>query len=128
MYLWSAMGKIQTFYSSMKVRRYMNPIRLMALALVLSACSTVKLGQDFDLQAFEARVQHGVTTRAQVHDWLGDPKSTGISMDTNGRQFEEWTYLHGQGRLPGMKDARFKILQIKFDKEGVVRGYEFSAD
>lgn len=97
-------------------------------ALVLSACASIQLGRDFDLRVFETRVQHGVTTRAQVRDWLGEPKSTGVSVDTNGRRFEEWTYLYGQGRLHAMKNASFKILQIKFDQEGLVQGYEFSAD
>jgi outer membrane protein assembly factor BamE (lipoprotein component of BamABCDE complex) len=100
----------------------------MVLALILSACASIKLGREFDLQAFETRVQQGETTRAQVQDWLGNPTSTGVSVDTSGRRFEEWTYYSGQGRLPGMKDASFKILQIKFDQDGVVRGYEYSAD
>jgi len=101
---------------------------VLALALILSACANVRFGQDFDLRVFETRVQHGVTTRAEVRDWLGEPKSTGISVDTNGRRFEEWTYLYGQGRIHAMQNASFKILQIKFDQQGLVQGYEFSAD
>jgi len=112
----------------MTIRRSVNIIALMALVLVLSACAMVRLGHEFDLQAFETRVQQGITTRAQVRDWLGNPKSTGISVDSIGHRFEKWTYFYGQGRLPGMKDASFKILEVKFDQEGLVRGYDYSAD
>lgn len=120
--------RIQTSFLPTMPRHYVYVVSLVMLLLVLSACATVDLGHEFDLKTFEARVQHGVTTRDQVRDWLGDPKSTGVSVDTSGTHFEQWTYLHGKGRLPGMKDARFKILQIKFDREGRVQGYEFSED
>ena len=122
------MHQIQTRLSIMSARRSTSVVRLVALTLVLSACANVKLGREFDLQAFESRVQQGVTTRAQVQDWLGNPKSTGVSVDTNGHRYEQWTYFSGQGRLPGMNDASFKILQIKFDQQGLVRGFEYSAD
>ena len=103
-------------------------ISVIAMALLLGACASVQLGHDFDLQTFENRVQYGVTTRAQVHEWLGDPRSTGIAVDVDGRRYNEWTYLTGAGHLPGMKDARFKVLQIKFDEQGIVRGYEYTKD
>ena len=114
--------------SAMVVIRNIHVIWLIAFACVLSACASVQLGRDFDLQSFENRVQHGVTTRAQVLEWLGEPRSTGVSVEVDGRRYEEWTYLSGEGHLPGMKDARFKILQIKFDQQGVVRSYEFTKD
>ena len=98
------------------------------LAAMLGACSTVQVGRDFELSAFESKVQRGVTTQAQVRSWLGAPRGTGFVVDTNGERYEEWTYYHGEGQLPDMTDARLKILQIKFDRQGVVRGYNWSGE
>jgi outer membrane protein assembly factor BamE (lipoprotein component of BamABCDE complex) len=97
-----------------------------ALALGAAACSTVEIGSAFDASAFEKNVQRGSTTRTQVQAWLGTPTGKGISVDTAGERYEEWTYYHGQGQLPRMSDANFRILQIKFDSNGVVRGYSWS--
>jgi outer membrane protein assembly factor BamE (lipoprotein component of BamABCDE complex) len=96
------------------------------LTLGLTACSTVQIGSAFDLRAFESQVQRGVTTQGQVRGWLGAPTGTGVHVDTNGERYEEWTYYHGTGRLPNMRDAEIKILQVRFDRNGVVRGYNWS--
>jgi len=98
------------------------------LAAVLVACSTVQVGRNFELSAFESKVQRGVTTQAQVRGWLGAPRGTGFVVDTDGERYEEWTYYYGEGQLPDMTDARLKILQIKFDRQGVVRGYNWSGE
>ncbi len=100
---------------------------LMALSvLFLGACSTVQIGSDFDLRTFESRVQRGATTQAQVRGWLGAPTGNGVHVDTSGERYDEWTYYYGTGRLPDMGNAEFKTLQIKFDKSGMVRGYNWS--
>ena len=41
-------------------------------------------------------------------------------MDTGGERFDEWTYYFASGKLPDMLGAKVKILQIKFDKQGIV--------
>lgn len=102
-------------------------VALFAITL-LAACSSVQVGRDFDLSAFESKVQRGVTTQAQVRGWLGAPKGDGFVVDTNGERYEEWTYYYGEGQLPDMTDARLKILQIKFDPQGIVRGYNWSGE
>jgi outer membrane protein assembly factor BamE (lipoprotein component of BamABCDE complex) len=107
----------------MRVRRLIFPLLFLA---GLTACSTVQMGHDFSLSTFESRVERGTTTQAQVRGWLGAPAGTGMAMDTGGTRFEEWTYYYGEGQLPDMSDARLKILQIKFDRQGVVRGYSWS--
>jgi hypothetical protein len=84
-----------------------------ALVLALSGCASVEIGSAFDLRPFETGVQRGVTTRAQVQAWLG-------------QRFEEWIYYHGEGQLPRISGAKLKILQIKFDSEGIVRAYNWS--
>jgi hypothetical protein len=96
------------------------------LVLLAAACTTVKVGDEFDLNAFSAKVQRGVTTQADVKTWLGAPAGTGVSVDTSGERYDEWIYYHGAVKIPGSKDSRVRLLQIKFDKGGVVRGYNWS--
>lgn len=93
---------------------------------MLAACGTVQVGQDFDLRAFEARIERGVSTQSQVRAWLGAPAGAGVNVDTGGERFEEWTYYSASGRLPDMAGAKVKMLQIKFDQQGIVRGYSWS--
>ena len=97
------------------------------IILFLAACSTVLVGQDFDIRSFEAKVERGVTTQNQVRAWLGMPTNTGVNVDTGGERFDEWTYYFASGKLPDMSNAKVKTLQIKFDKQGFVRGYNWSA-
>jgi len=99
---------------------------LLVLLTLLGACSTVKIGREFDLSVFEQRVERGVTSQANVRGWLGAPNSTGVVVETSGDRFEEWTYYFGEGHLSDMSDAHLKTLQIKFDASGKVRGYNWS--
>lgn len=103
--------------------------RIAAALLVsaLAACGTVRVGQDFDLRAFETRVERGSTTQSQVRAWLGEPTGTGVSVDTGGERFDEWTYYSASGKLADMPGARVKTLQIKFDRQGIVRGYNWTS-
>lgn len=98
------------------------------VVLLLSACATVQVGREFDLSAFQARVQRGVTTRDEVRTWLGAPTGVGTAVETSGDRYEEWTYYRGAGELPDMKDAQMKMLQIKFDQGGIVRAYSWTSD
>ena len=97
-------------------------------ALLLAACATVEVGLEFDLSAFDAKVQRGVTTQADVRAWLGAPTGVGASVDASGERFQEWSYYHGEGKLPGMKNLQLKLLQVKFDQRGVVRSYNWSGE
>jgi len=104
-------------------------LRLMVIVLatvLLSACNTVKIGRDFDLTAFTARIERGVTTQADVRGWLGDPESTGVNIGTDGQRYEEWTYFFAIGRLTDTGNAQLKQLLIKFGSDGKVRGYNYS--
>ena len=94
---------------------------------LLSACGTVKLGRDFDVGVFTAKIEQGATTQTQVRSWLGEPTSVGVSLDTGGERFDEWAYYFAEGEMADMSTAKVKILQIKFDKQGKVRGYNWSA-
>ena len=95
-------------------------------ASVLSACSTVKVGRDFDVTLFAARVEQGVTNQGQVRVWLGEPNSMGINMGADGEKLEEWSYYFAFGEMTDMSHARIKLLQVKFDKQGKVRSYNWS--
>lgn len=75
---------------------------VLPLLLLLAACTTVRIGHEFDPAAFDAKVQRG------------------------GERFEEWSYYHGSVRIPGSKDSRITVLQIKFDQRGMVRAYNWS--
>jgi outer membrane protein assembly factor BamE (lipoprotein component of BamABCDE complex) len=95
--------------------------------LLLSACGTVKMGRDFDVGVFAAKLEQGVTTQDTVRSWLGEPTSVGVSLATDGERFDEWDYYYAEGELADMSTAKVKILQIKFDKQGKVRSYNWSA-
>lgn len=106
----------------------MNAAKFVIPAMLLSACATVEIGHEFDLSSFDAKVQRGVTSQADVRGWLGAPTGIGASVDSGGERFQEWTYYHGEGRLPGMKNLQVKVLQIKFDQRGLVRAYNWSGE
>ena len=103
--------------------------RIAAVSLIVSflgACSTVNLGQDFDMRTFEAKIERGITTQEQVRAWLGAPVGVGACVETDGERFEDWVYYYASGKLPNMSGAKVKILQVKFDKQGIVRSYNWS--
>jgi outer membrane protein assembly factor BamE (lipoprotein component of BamABCDE complex) len=95
--------------------------------LLLSACGTVKLGRDFDVGVFTTKIEQGATTQAQVKSWLGEPTSVGVSVAADTEPTDEWSYYFAEGELSDMSKAKIKILQIKFNKEGKVRSYNWSA-
>ena len=100
---------------------------ILLAVFLLSACGTVKLGRDFDVGVFAAKIEQGVTTQNTVRSWLGEPTSVGVSLATDGERFDEWAYYFAEGELADMSTAKVKILQIKFDKQGKVRSYNWSA-
>jgi len=104
----------------------LRAVSISMVALLLASCGTVQVGRDFDMRAFETKVERGVSTQNQVRTWLGAPTSTGVNVDTGGERFDEWTYYSASGKLPDMAGAKVKILQIKFDQHGIVRGYYWS--
>ena len=98
------------------------------LAFLLSACGTFQVGGNFDLAAFQSKVRRGETTQAEVQHMLGAPDGTGVSVETGGERYTQWTYYYGSGNLSGPSNAQLKMLQIKFDLTGVVRSYNWTAN
>jgi outer membrane protein assembly factor BamE (lipoprotein component of BamABCDE complex) len=93
----------------------------------LGACASVKVGRDFDVGVFAAKLEQGVTTQTQVRSWLGEPTSVGVSLAADGERFDEWDYYYAEGQMSDMSTAKVKILQVKFDRQGKVRSYNWSA-
>lgn len=96
------------------------------LTLQLTACSSIQIGQKFNVQLFATKAKIGVTTNTQVQAWLGSPNSTGISVDKDGEQLDEWMYFNGTGTLPKMANTKLTILQVRFNKHGVLSSYNWS--
>ena len=46
--------------------------------LLLTGCGSIEIGRDFDVIAFENMAKVGKTTKAQVREVVGAPKSSGI--------------------------------------------------
>jgi hypothetical protein len=65
----------------------------MSLVLLLSGCGTFQVGGNFDLAAFQSKVRRGETTQAEVQRMLGAPDGTGVSVETGGERYSQWTYL-----------------------------------
>ena len=103
-------------------------VAVFILAVLLSACGFARFGHDFDLKIFQSNVERGKTTQTQVRSWLGAPVATGVAMDMGGERLDEWTYYYGETRLPSGVDATLKVLQIRFDRQGIVRAYNWSGD
>jgi hypothetical protein len=101
---------------------------LVPLVFLLSACGTFQVGHDFDLAVFNSKVDRGATTQLQVKSWLGAPDSTGESVETGGERYVQWTYYYGAGSLSAPTNARVKMLQIKFDRAGIVQAYNWSGE
>ncbi|MCW8900018.1 MAG: hypothetical protein OQK75_02705 [Gammaproteobacteria bacterium] len=114
------------YYSDTKNKLRFISVPFLLFLILLSGCSSVQVGRDFDVQLFSSMVKAGETNKTQVHGWLGAPSSTGVSLDKDGELSEEWLYFHGGGTLPKMQDTKIKILQIRFSKKGVIKSYNWS--
>lgn len=104
-------------------------MQISALTLLLAACSatTFHVGSDFDITRFSGKVERGTTTKNQVRSWLGEPAGTGVRMETDGARFDEWSYYFAAGNLSNLSGTELKTLQIKYDAQGVVQGYNWSS-
>jgi hypothetical protein len=95
---------------------------------LIAGCSSMKVGRDFDYDAFGSRVQPGVTDAAQVREWLGQPVGRGIEVMPDGSRLDVWTYYAGRGKIPSGSDVSFKMLQVKLTQEGKVAGYVWTGE
>lgn len=100
---------------------------LLVMFMLVAGCTTLKIGRDFDVQAFEKIAKVGETSKTLVRSALGAPKNTGFSLSRDGERMVEWVYLYGTGKMTGMENAQLKILQIRFDQGGIVRSYNWTS-
>ncbi len=99
---------------------------ILCFTLLLSACGTFQVGHDFDVGIFATKIEVGTTTQAQVKSWLGEPAGVGISVEPDGERLDQWNYYYAEGQMQDMSTAKMKLLQVKFDKQGKVRSYNWS--
>jgi len=109
-----------------KYKLSVTSVVFLLLTLQLAGCSSVQVGRDFDVQLFNSSAKANITTKSQVQAWLGEPSSTGISLDKDGELSTEWMYFYGSGELSNMNNAKLKILQIRFNKNGIINSYNWS--
>ena len=93
--------------------------------LLLVGCTTVQFGRDFEITRFDSAVRVGATDQNAVRALLGAPVSTGISME-DGERLVEWVYYYGDGKLSKLSEAKFKLLQVRFDAAGKVQSFNWS--
>ncbi len=106
----------------------MNKTKLTGAAcglLLLGGCASFQLGSDFNLTHFASKIEHGVTTKAEIKQWLGEPQSTGMVVNREGEKLQRWLYYFSQGKLSSMQNTRMKTLEVQFDHNGIVQAYDW---
>ena len=106
--------------------RSLTSVVLLGSFFMLSACGTVQMGRDFDVESFDKITSMADMSKAQVRELLGPPKGIGVAMEKGGERLVEWVYFYGTGQLPSMSDTTIKTLQIRFEKNGMIRSYNWS--
>ena len=96
------------------------------MVLLLTGCGSIQIGRDFNVKAFENMAKVGETTKTQVRKVLGAPKSIGVSINRDGERLVEWVYFYATGKVSAIEGAGLKILQVRFDKSGKLRSYNWS--
>lgn len=105
-----------------------RPLVCVVAAVLIAGCTTMKLGRDFNYNTFASRVQTGATTAPQVMEWLGAPIGEGVEVGVDGNRLDVWSYYFASGKIPSGSDTSFKLLQVKFDKQGKVAAYVWSGE
>ena len=105
--------------------RFYRFVTVTALATLLAACGTIPRRRRLSIPKPSRRACSAALRPVRRCANGSAPNGSGVTVQTDGERYDEWTYYYGEGRVSG-GDARLKILQIKFDKGGAVRGYNWS--
>ncbi len=105
-----------------------RPFAYALAAALIAGCGTLKVGRDFDYNAFASRVELGTTTAGQVMDWLGAPAGKGFEVGTDRTRLDVWNYYYGTGKIPSGSNTSFKLLQVKLTEEGKVAAYVWTGE
>ncbi len=97
------------------------------LLFLLSGCATIQFGADFNPAAFQDWVKRGETTRSDVIQFLGQPVSEGAVMLGDGTELTRILYYYGKGKIHKMQNAKFKMLEVRFDSNNKVYSYNWSS-
>ena|SRR5689334_15302969 len=103
-------------------------IAAMSVPVLLAGCASVTVGRPFDYEAFASQVRVGTTDLAQVQSIIGPPLGKGLVAEADGGLYDQWTYYYGRGDMNNAEKNRFKLLQIRFGKDGKVASYNWSGD
>lgn len=104
----------------------------LALALTVGACAgnnavlpapTAVSIVRVDFAVIESKLKRNATNQLQVHSLLGAPHAVGTLVEANGARYEEWLYYLNGSNAAGRRVT--PTLEIKFDRQGVVRGYRW---
>ena len=76
-----------------------------------------------DLTSLESKLKRNTTNQLQVHALLGAPHAVGVAVEASGARYEEWLYY--VAGTNGSTGAANSTIEIKFDRQGVVRGYRW---
>ena len=110
------------------IASYRNVIAALAVPLFVGACASVTVGRQFDYEAFASQVRVGSSDLSQVQAALGPPIGKGLVAEADGSLYDQWTYYYGRGDMANAEKNRFKLLQIRFGKDGKVASYNWSGD
>ena len=107
---------------------YRLVITALAVSLLVAGCASVTVGRPFDYEAFASQVRVGSSGLKQVEAALGPPIGKGLVAEADGSLYDQWTYYYGRGDLNNPEKNRFKLLQIRFAKDGKVASYNWSGE
>ena len=113
-------------FKATNINPYWRYTCLALLALTLSACATVRFGQDFDLTDFQQWIKRGETTQAAVVNRYGEPTTRGVIIEKDDTHYTRWVYYYANGKLHKLKNIKLKILEIHFDQDNKVASYNWS--
>src|SRR5689334_11145739 len=99
-----------------------------AMAVLIAGCASVTVGRPFDYEAFASQIRVGSSDLKQVEAALGPPIGKGLVAEADGSLYDQWTYYYGRGDMNNAEKNRFKLLQIRFGKDGKVASYNWSGD
>ncbi len=112
--------------------RIFAPVALVLSSLAVSGCAT-SYGQQISADRV-AQIQKGVTTRAEITEWFGQPMQS-VMMPDGGRTLYFVYYRQTAGGFYGQV-ARTAVgkgtaqtgtnLSVVIDKDGIVRDFEYS--
>lgn len=90
------------------------------MVFLLLGCATAERGRTFDTNK-ATQIEIGKTTEAEVISMLGSPYRTKTSSDGE----KKFRYAHGQAKvILGSIDSKSQVMDILFDKNGVVKSID----